>query len=126
MAAIHGLAPRPGDGLAQNRALASRSSRAGEIGVSSILAPLALTASTGALLAIPLAPALRELRSKRDARPLVTRKDDGRIANFAASLRSRCSKLQVLLFPDGYPAENSLLMAGESRVFVVVHQFPVE
>ena len=94
--------------------------------MTSILAPLALTASTGALLALPLAPALRELKSKRDAHPLVTRKDDGRIANFAASLRSHCNKLQVLLFPEGYPAENSLLMAGESRVFVVVRQFPIE
>lgn len=93
--------------------------------MSSILAPLALTASTGALLALPLAPALRELKSKRDAVPLVTRKDDGRIANFAASLRSHCNKLQVLLFQNGYPEENSLLTAGESRVFVVVRQFPI-
>jgi len=93
--------------------------------VSSILAPLALTASTGALLTLPLAPALRELKSKRDAVPLVTRKDDGRIANFAASLRSHCSKLQVLLFPNGYPEENCLLTAGESRVFVVDRQFPL-
>ena len=93
--------------------------------MSSILAPLALTASTGALLALPLAPALRELKSKRDAVPLDTRKDDGRIANFAASLRSHCNKLQVLLFPNGYPEENSLLPAGKSRVFVVVRQFPI-
>jgi len=94
--------------------------------VSSILAPLALTVSTSALLALPLAPALRELKSKRDAHPLATRKDDGRIANFAASLRSHCNKLQVLLFPNGYPEENSFLTAGESRVFVVVRQFPIE
>jgi len=94
--------------------------------VSSILAPLALTASTGALLALPLAPALRELKSKRDAVPLVTRKDDGRIANFAASLRSHCNKLQVLLFPNGYPEENSFLVAGEAKVFVIVRQFPIE
>ncbi len=94
--------------------------------MSSILAPLALTASTGALLALPLAPALRELKSKRDAVPLVTRKDDGRIANFAESLRSYSNKLQVLLFPNGYPEENSLLVAGEARAFVIVRQFPVE
>jgi hypothetical protein len=94
--------------------------------VSSILAPLALTASTSALLALPLAPALRELKSKRDAVPLATRKDDGCIANFAASLRSYCNKLQVLLFPNGYPEENSLLTAGQSKVFVIVRQFPLE
>ncbi|HVH86241.1 MAG TPA: hypothetical protein VM912_05920 [Terriglobales bacterium] len=61
--------------------------------MTSILAPLALTASTGALLALPIAPALREWMSKRDAGPLVTRKDDGRIENFADSLRSRCRGL---------------------------------
>lgn len=60
----------------------------------STLAPLALTASTGALLAVPLMPALRELRSKSDAGPLVTRKDDGRIENFAISLRARCHSLE--------------------------------
>jgi cytoskeletal protein CcmA (bactofilin family) len=54
-----------------------------------VLAPLALTASTGALLALPLTPALRELFTKRDAGPLVTRKDDGRIDNFARALRVR-------------------------------------
>lgn len=58
--------------------------------MSSILAPLALSVSTGTLLALPLAPALRELFSKRDAGPLVTREDDGRIDNFAKSLRARC------------------------------------
>jgi cytoskeletal protein CcmA (bactofilin family) len=58
--------------------------------VISLLAPLALTASTGALLAVPLMPALRELRSKHDAGPLITRKDDGRIENFAVALRERC------------------------------------
>lgn len=55
-----------------------------------VFAPLALTAFTGALLALPLTPALRELLSKRDAGPLVTRKDDGNIENFAHALRARC------------------------------------
>jgi hypothetical protein len=63
--------------------------------VISLLAPLALTASTGALLAVPLMPALRELRSKHDAGPLITRKDDGRIENFAISLRARCQSLPI-------------------------------
>jgi cytoskeletal protein CcmA (bactofilin family) len=55
-----------------------------------VLAPLALVASTGVLLALPLTPAVRELFSKRDAGPLVTRKDDGRIENFAHALRAKC------------------------------------
>jgi cytoskeletal protein CcmA (bactofilin family) len=55
----------------------------------SILAPVALTISTGALLTLPLAPALRELTSKRDANPLITRRDNGKIDNFAANLRTR-------------------------------------
>ena len=61
----------------------------------SLLAPLALTASTAALLAVPLMPALRELRSKHDAGPLITRKDDGRIQNFAVALRERCKSLTL-------------------------------
>jgi cytoskeletal protein CcmA (bactofilin family) len=50
-------------------------------------APLALTAATGAMFALPLAPALRELRSRRDASPIPTRQDDGKITNFADSFR---------------------------------------
>ena len=60
----------------------------------SVLAPLALTVSTGALLALPLTPAMRELISKRDAGPLVTRKDDGKIDNFARALRVRSEPFQ--------------------------------
>lgn len=87
--------------------------------MTSILAPLALTATTGALLALPLAPALRELRSKRDARPLITRKDDGRIGNFASSLRRRCNELELRLFHNGYPLDNAVLSADETRVRIL-------
>ena len=62
-----------------------------------VLAPLALAASTGVLLALPLTPAIRELLSKRDAGPLVTRKDDGRIDNFAHALRIRCEAYRAAL-----------------------------
>jgi hypothetical protein len=79
--------------VAQDGAFARSADCAGEVGVISVLAPLALTASTGALLAVPLMPALRELRSKHDAGPLITRKDDGRIENFAVALRERCKSL---------------------------------
>lgn len=62
----------------------------------SMWAPMALTASTGALLALPLAPAIRELMAKHDAGPLVTRKDDGKIANFADVLRQRCREFETI------------------------------
>ena len=51
------------------------------------LAPLALTAVTGAMFALPLAPALRELRARKDAAPIPTQQHDGRITNFADSFR---------------------------------------
>lgn len=84
----------------------------------SILAPLALTASTGALLALPLAPALRELRSKRDAGPLVTRKDDGKIDNFAHSLRARCKPLQPALVQCVERFASQLVDLGDDKFFV--------
>jgi len=52
-----------------------------------VLAPVALTAVTGAMFALPLAPALRELRSRKDAAPIPTQQHDGRITNFAESFR---------------------------------------
>jgi len=51
------------------------------------LAPFALTAMTGAMFALPLAPALRELRLRKDARPIPTQQHDGKITNFADSFR---------------------------------------
>jgi cytoskeletal protein CcmA (bactofilin family) len=59
-------------------------------------APLALTAVTGALVALPLTPALRELRKQRDAKPLPTRVDDGKVDNFADSLREYMAPLVAL------------------------------
>ncbi len=53
----------------------------------SVWAPLALTATTGVMIALPLAPALMEVFQRRDASPLPTRKDDGNIRNFARSFR---------------------------------------
>ena len=66
--------------------------------MTSVLASLALITSTATLLAIPLAPALRELFAKEDAGPLVTRKDNGRIDNFARSLRLRYQAFRTSLF----------------------------
>ena len=84
----------------------------------SVLAPLALTASTGALLALPLAPALRELLSKHDAGPLVTRKDDGKISNFAASLRARCIPFQPLLTDCVARDRTAFFDVPQGRIFV--------
>jgi len=53
----------------------------------SVLAPMMLTVATTALAALPLTPALRELRRREDAAPLPTRSDDGDIRSFAHSFR---------------------------------------
>jgi hypothetical protein len=67
----------------------------------SIWAPLALTASTGSLLALPLTPAVLELVRKRDAGPLATRKDDGNIRNFADSFRAYAAKIDSVIAQSG-------------------------
>ena len=92
--------------------------------MSSILAPLALAISTGALLAIPLTPAIRELVSKRDAGPLVTRKDDGKIDNFAKSLRARCEVFQPWLERCSARSRNELLDLAEGRLLVIGTEGP--
>jgi hypothetical protein len=85
----------------------------------SVLAPLALATSTGALLMVPLAPALRELISRRDAGPLATRKDDGKISNFAASLRTRCIPLQAMLDQCAQRSENLCIDSSHGSAFTV-------
>jgi len=49
-------------------------------------APLALTTSTVALLALPVTPALYELWKRKDAGPLPTSRHDGAVDNFAKIL----------------------------------------
>jgi cytoskeletal protein CcmA (bactofilin family) len=58
-----------------------------------IWAPIALTAATSAMIGLSLAPALTELRKRRDASPLPTRTDDGHITNFSAGFRKRVATL---------------------------------
>ena len=58
--------------------------------------PVFLSAATGTMLALPLAPSLRELYRRRDASPLPTRSDDGKIDNFAQSMREYMSPLTSL------------------------------
>ena len=84
-----------------------------------VLAPFALVASTGALLMVPLAPAIRELIHKRDAGPLVTRKDDGSISSFAVSLRTRCIPLQATLEECARRGENQLVNVEQGSAFLV-------
>jgi cytoskeletal protein CcmA (bactofilin family) len=78
-----------------------------------IWGPIALTAATSALIGASLAPAIHELRKRRDAAPLPTRIDDGHITTFAESFRKRfepfaveirrCAEQRtngVIVFPD--------------------------
>jgi len=60
-------------------------------------APVALTAVTAALLALPVTPALYELWKRSDAAPLSTTRHDGRIANFSEIFRSRLTPLRPQL-----------------------------
>ncbi len=53
-----------------------------------VLQPLALLAATSALAALPLGPALCELRRSRDAAALPIRRDDDNIRNFADTFRA--------------------------------------
>ncbi len=53
-----------------------------------VLQPLALIAATGAFAALPLGPALAELRRSRDAAALPIRRDDDNIRNFAETFRA--------------------------------------
>ncbi|HVZ17481.1 MAG TPA: hypothetical protein VG897_10220 [Terriglobales bacterium] len=59
-------------------------------------APMMLSAFTGTMLVAPLIPSVRELRRKRDASPLATRSDDGKIDNFARSMRDYMEPLTTL------------------------------
>jgi len=55
--------------------------------------PIALTAVTASLLALPVAPALFELQKRRDAAPLTVSRHSGRTENFAESFQSRLEPL---------------------------------
>lgn len=65
--------------------------------MTSELAPLLLVTVTLGLLAVPVAPALYELKTRKDASPLPTSRHDGRIANFAEVFRSRAHSLSSQL-----------------------------
>jgi cytoskeletal protein CcmA (bactofilin family) len=58
--------------------------------------PVILSVATGTMLALPLVPSLTELHRRRDAAPLPTRSDDGKIENFSRSLREYMAPLTEL------------------------------
>jgi cytoskeletal protein CcmA (bactofilin family) len=62
-----------------------------------LLAPIALSAITASLLALPVTPALLELRQRLDAAPLPVSRHNGRIENFAETFRSRLEPLRPQL-----------------------------
>lgn len=57
----------------------------------------ALTGAATALLGVPVAPALFELRKRNDATPLPTSRHDGKITNLADALSSRLEALRPQL-----------------------------
>ncbi len=59
-----------------------------------VLAPAALAALTGSMVALPLTPAVLEILRRKDAGPLPARKDDGNIRNFARSMRRYIAPLR--------------------------------
>jgi len=62
-----------------------------------VLAPIALAAITASLLALPVTPALFELRNRDDATPLPVSRHNGRISNFAETFRSQIEPLSAQL-----------------------------
>src|SRR5947209_14319612 len=85
-----------------------------------VFAPLALTAATAALVAIPLAPAVLEFRRRQDAAPLPTRTDDGHIENFAQTFATRMAALEPAMAECRAAQSTRLVrMADGSRVLIL-------
>jgi predicted acyltransferase (DUF342 family) len=81
--------------------------------------PLLLMAVTMGLLALPVTPALYELHKRADASPLPTSRHDGRIANFAESLRSRLEPLRSELEACRVKHELSHSSVEQTKVLLV-------
>ncbi|MFZ0808174.1 MAG: hypothetical protein WAN03_18425 [Candidatus Sulfotelmatobacter sp.] len=81
--------------------------------------PLLLIAVTMGLLALPVTPALYELHKREDASPLPTSRHDGRITNFAESLRSRLEPLRSELRACRLNRELSYSSVKGMKVLVV-------
>jgi len=86
----------------------------------SVLAALELAGATTALVALPLAPALRELLYRADAAPLPTRCDEGDIRSFARSFRARIAPAMPLLAEAAERGETlTTLLEDGTRALVV-------
>ncbi len=83
-------------------------------------APLALSTATGALLALPLAPAMRELWLRRDAAPLPIAQHDAHIENFALAFEEHLRPLQKPLAEavSGGTVHECVLEDGSKAVLV--------
>jgi predicted acyltransferase (DUF342 family) len=82
-------------------------------------APFALVTVTAALLVLPVTPALMELRKRRDATPLPTGRDDGKVTHFADSFRARLEPLRPALHQCHSRRENSRVQADGMEVLLV-------
>lgn len=86
------------------------------------LAPIGLASVTAALLAVPILPAVYELRKRGDVAPLPTSRHDGRIENFADAFRSRIAP--VIADLDDYRARGEVgrIETGGMTVLLVGRQ----
>lgn len=84
-----------------------------------VFQPLALIAATSAFAALPLGPALLELRRSRDAAALPIRRDDDNIRNFAVTFRaySRVHLERAMQHPAWAEGATVLLHKGEFHAF---------
>lgn len=82
----------------------------------------ALTGATAALLGVPVAPALFELRKRNDVTPLPTSRDDGEITNLAEAFSARMKALHPQL---EYCAEQrTIIRAGLENTEVLLVGLP--
>lgn len=84
-----------------------------------MLAPSLLFAATGAMLALPVMPALLELRRREDASAIPIQQHDGDIRNFASSFRRYIAPLLPLLEQCRRGGEcETLPMRGANAAFL--------
>ena len=86
----------------------------------SVLAPIVLTAATTALAALPLTPAIRELRRREDSTPLPTRTDDGEIRSFAHSFRRYLEPALVELDQAAFAKETRKITLADGSPALVL------
>jgi predicted acyltransferase (DUF342 family) len=89
-----------------------------------VWAPLALTSLTGVMLALPLTPALLEVRRRADAAPIPIQQHDGEIANFARSFRRYIEPLLTELEACGNASVIAESTRPDGRGALLVGQSP--